>query len=210
MALIAFTRNHEDLSTDLGYQFKFLCDKCGNGYMSTFIPSKLGTASTILRGAGQLFGGVVGRVGAGSYQVQRAVGGKEHDAAFQKSIEEAKGHFKQCARCGRWVCPEVCWNASRGLCLECAPDLEQERAAAQAEATKEQIWDKARTTDYVKDVDMTTKAVAYCPQCGAKTQGAKFCPGCGAKLSVSTDCPKCGAKIEAGAKFCPECGQKTG
>jgi hypothetical protein len=31
MALIQFTRNYQDLSTDQGYQFEFSCDRCGNG-----------------------------------------------------------------------------------------------------------------------------------------------------------------------------------
>jgi hypothetical protein len=36
MALIQFTRNHSDHSTDKGYQFEFFCDRCGNGFMSEF------------------------------------------------------------------------------------------------------------------------------------------------------------------------------
>ncbi|MCX6638013.1 MAG: zinc ribbon domain-containing protein, partial [Acidobacteria bacterium] len=36
MSIIRFTQNHEDLSTDRGYQFKFFCDRCGNGYLSSF------------------------------------------------------------------------------------------------------------------------------------------------------------------------------
>ena len=43
MTLIQFTENHEDLSTDQGYQFKFFCDRCRNGYMSSFQASALGT-----------------------------------------------------------------------------------------------------------------------------------------------------------------------
>ncbi|HSN67725.1 MAG TPA: zinc ribbon domain-containing protein, partial [Thermoanaerobaculia bacterium] len=44
MPAIRFTDNYDDLSTDRGYQFKFYCEKCGNGYMSSFIISKLGMA----------------------------------------------------------------------------------------------------------------------------------------------------------------------
>jgi hypothetical protein len=29
MALIQFTKNHSDHSTDKGYQFEFFCDRCG-------------------------------------------------------------------------------------------------------------------------------------------------------------------------------------
>ena len=208
MGLTAFTKNHDDLSTDLGYQFKFYCDKCGNGYMTGFVQSTIGTAGSLLRGAGQLLGGIFGQAGAGSYEIQRAVGGKEHDSAFRQAVEEARPHFKQCSRCGQWVCPENCWNAERGLCEECAPNLDEERTAAQATAVKEQVWEKARSTDLASGVDMTSKAVAYCPQCGARTQGGKFCPECGAKVAAKTECAKCGTAIEGQPKFCPECGDR--
>ena len=46
MASIWFTGNYEDLSTDKGYQFKFRCVKCSNGYMSSFQTSALGVASS--------------------------------------------------------------------------------------------------------------------------------------------------------------------
>jgi hypothetical protein len=210
MGLIAFTKNHQDLSTDVGYQFKFFCDKCGNGYMSPFIRSTVKTAGSLLRGAGQLLGGFLGSAGANSYEIQRMVGGKEHDGAFRQAVEEARAHFKQCSRCGLWVCPENCWNSERGLCEVCAPNLEEERAAAQATAVREQVWQKARSTDQVADVDLTSKAVAFCPQCGARSQGGKFCPECGARFSVAVECPKCGTSVEGKPKFCPECGERLG
>ena len=48
MPTVEFTGNYEDLSTDRGYQFKFYCEKCGNGYMSTFKASKMGMATSML------------------------------------------------------------------------------------------------------------------------------------------------------------------
>src|SRR5918997_1461118 len=51
MALIKFVRNYDDLSTDRGYQFKFYCDKCGNGFLSNFENSTIGTAGSLLRAA---------------------------------------------------------------------------------------------------------------------------------------------------------------
>ena len=208
MSLIRFTENYEDLSTDKGFQFKFFCDKCHNGCMSSFQTSVTGVAGGLLHAAGSLFGGVFGQAGDSAYEIQRAVGGKAHDEALRKAVEEVKAQFKQCSRCGKWVCPENCWNAKRGLCEDCAPDVEEEMAAAQAQATKEQIWKKATETDYTKNIDMTTEAVAFCPQCGAKTQASKFCPECGAKLRAKSECPKCGTEVEAGTKFCPECGHR--
>ncbi|MEW6368989.1 MAG: zinc ribbon domain-containing protein [Acidobacteriota bacterium] len=208
MGVIQFTKNHEDLSTDRGYQFKFICDRCGNGYMSEFQTSYTGVASDVLRAAGQLFGGVLGRVGSSTYDIQRAVGSKAHDEAFRKAVEEVRPRFRQCTRCGSWVCPDVCWNESKGLCEECAPDAQEEVAAAQAQATKDQIHEKARKTNYVDKIDVKTGAVVICKACGAKTEGGKFCPECGAPLAMKVTCAKCGAEANARAKFCPECGDR--
>jgi uncharacterized OB-fold protein len=207
MGLIQFTQNHEDLSTDRGYQFKFFCDKCGNGYVSSFQTSVTGVAGGLLRAAGNIFGGVLGSAGQSAYEIQRAIGGKAHDDALQNAVAEARPHFKQCSRCGKWVCPQNCWNAKRSLCEDCAPDAEEEMAAAQAQATKDQIWQKAAATDYTKDLKMGEHAAAYCPECGAKTGTAKFCPQCGHKLNPKLNCPECQAAVEPGTKFCPECGR---
>lgn len=208
MALIKFVANYDDLSTDKGYQFKFYCDKCGNGTLSSFQTSITGVAGGLLKAAGDLFGGVFGRASDSAYEIQRAVGGKAHDDALQKAIEEGKLHFKQCSRCGKWVCPEVCWNRERGLCEECAPDEGETIAAAQAQAKAEQIFEKARSTNLVQDIDIRKKATAQCPQCGAKTKSGKFCPECGASLMATIKCGGCGAENEPGAQFCPECGNK--
>jgi hypothetical protein len=217
MALIKFTANHQDLSTDRGYQFKFFCDKCGNGHMSNFQPSVAGTAGSLLRAAGDLFGGVLRNAGNSSYEIQRAVGGKAHDSAFQKAVEEAKDYFKQCTRCGKWVCPEICWNAKAGLCEECAPDFEEEfsanRAQAMSDAARQQLHEKARQTDYAASADMRAGATVpsgtlSCGSCGAKTSGSKFCPECGKPLQVKLTCTGCGFQPEGSPKFCPECGVK--
>ena len=84
MGTVDFTGNYQDLSTDRGYQFKFYCEKCGNGYMSTFQSSKLGLAASAAEVAGSLFGGLFGKVSDTAYQIQRAVGGPAHDAALQR------------------------------------------------------------------------------------------------------------------------------
>jgi len=207
---IEFVRNHQDLSTDKGYQFKFFCDRCGNGWMSDFQVSALGVGSSLLRAAGHVFGGIFGHAAQGGYEVRRAVQGKAHDDALRKAVDVARQRFKKCTRCGRWVCPETCWNASKGLCEECAPDLMEEAASAQANAAKEQVIQKARARDYVADVNVDENIQMRCPACNAQTQGGKFCPECGGALSAKTTCPACRKEIKAGAKFCPECGQKTG
>ncbi|MCI0607267.1 zinc ribbon domain-containing protein [bacterium] len=211
MALIKFVANYDDLSTDRGYQFKFYCDKCRNGYLSAFQANVTGMAGGLLRAAGNLFGGVLGRVGNSTYEIQRAIGGKAHDDALLKAVEEGKQHFKQCSRCGMWVCPEVCWNQPRGLCEACAPDEKETLAAAQAQATSEQIFQKARETNLVGHIDMSSKATAetpVCPTCGAKTTGSKFCPECGGALVAKIKCKRCGVESVPSTLFCPDCGNK--
>jgi hypothetical protein len=208
MALIKFTENYEDLSTDRGFQFKFFCDHCHNGYLTTFKPSVLGMAGGLLSAAGNLFGGMFHSAGETAYDVQRAVGGPAHDEALRDAVAEAMPHFKQCTRCGRWVCPEHCWNHQRNLCESCAPDESEELAAAQAQVTRDQIWQRAQEADLARNIDVTTPAAVFCPQCGAKAKG-KFCNQCGARLAANLKCRGCGRELEPGSRFCAECGTPT-
>jgi hypothetical protein len=209
MVAIRFTGNYEDLSTDRGYQFKFFCEKCQNGYMSTFKTSTLGVAGSALRAAGSLFGGMFGGAADSAYEIQRAVGGPAHDSALKDAVAEIAPIFKQCTRCGNWVCEPVCWNKKAGLCENCAPDLDEEMAAAQAEAAREQVQTKARETDWTKQRDVSKVSGAVCPTCGAKTQGGKFCGECGGALNTKKACSGCGHEMEGAPKFCPECGARA-
>jgi hypothetical protein len=231
MALVQFVRNYDDLSTDRGFQFKFYCDKCGNGYVTRFQPSTLGTAGSLLRAAGDLFGGWASSAGNSAYEMQRAVGGKAHDDALAQAVAEGKEHFHQCSRCGRWVCPEVCWNAQAGQCEDCAPNYQEELAAAhaqaKAQAARDQLNERARQTDYASQIDMSADAYVkappppvqdadamtatgpLCAGCGAAVGKAKFCPECGRPTAQpKPTCAACGHQPEGTPKFCPECGTK--
>ncbi|HYX41870.1 MAG TPA: hypothetical protein VE821_09250 [Pyrinomonadaceae bacterium] len=229
MALIQFVQNYEDLSTDRGFQFRFYCDKCGNGYMTRFQASTLGTAGSLLRAAGDLFGGWASSAGNSAYELQRTVGSKAHDDALAAAVVEGKEHFHQCSRCGRWVCPEVCWNANVGQCEGCAPNYQEELAAshanAKAEAARQQIHERAQKTDYASKLDMSADAYVNAPQtqtddahaatgplcanCGTMVGKAKFCPECGTSAQpAKLTCSACGHQPEGTPKFCPECGTK--
>lgn len=208
MAQIEFVRHYDDLSTDLGYQFKFYCDKCASGFMSEYQKSATGLAGGALRVAGSFFGGLLGKAADSEYEVRRMTQGAAHDKALKSAVEEVKKKFKKCSRCGHWVCMETCWNGTKGLCESCAPDLMEEAAAQQAQAAKEQVYDKARTIDHTKDVDLVSNVNVRCPSCAAQVQGGKFCPECGEPLASKLLCKKCGTEMKAGAKFCPECGLK--
>ena len=217
MAAIAFTRNYTDHSNDTGYQFEFNCDKCGNGFRSSFDASALGVGSKIAQGLGSLFGGSkLWQAGNAAAHMKDGLRGGAWDAAFKKAIEEIKPQFHQCTRCGQWVCPQVCWNAERGLCETCAPDLAQEAASHQAHIASQQIAEKMRQQDLVGDIDVTAPMQAACAHCKARLEpGTKFCAECGkptavAAASKSAFCTGCGGKLAANAKFCGGCGQPQG
>ena len=230
MYLIQFTRNFDDLSTDRSYQFKFYCDKCGNGYMTHSETSMLGMAQSVLNAAGNIFTSIGYRAGNAAMEVQRAIGGKAHDAALAEAVEEARPAFRQCTKCGRWVCKEVCWNDPANLCEECAPDFAENLAASQAqvkvEIARRQLEEQAAEQKYAADVDLSSGAVLaaqtaatnlqsakrLCGKCGCELGAAKFCPECGKQAPEAGPrfCTKCGTPAAPNVKFCPECGGKFG
>jgi hypothetical protein len=221
MSSIAFTRNYTDHSNETGYQFEFHCDKCGNGYRSSFQASALGVGAKLARGLGSLFGGGLSAAAQAGEYMKDGLRGPAWDSAFQHAVEEIKPKFHQCHRCGRWVCPEVCWNGQRQLCMECAPDLQQEAAAAQARIAADQAATKMRNVDQVADFDPLAQHVAQapqaasaCPSCQAPIQaGAKFCAGCGKPVAAPPQkqfCTGCGQQLPPGGKFCSGCGTPAG
>jgi hypothetical protein len=207
MALIQFTRNHQDQSTDNGFQFEFYCDRCGNGYQTRFESSATGAITNALDAASNLFGGVFGTVSNAAHTVRSAGWQKARDDAFTRAVQEAQPHFHKCKRCGHWV-DDDCWNAERTLCKDCAPDLQEEMSSIQVQAAIHDAQEKADTVDYVSADKFKQTIVASCPHCGAKAAGGKFCQECGQPLAAEKFCTNCGAKLEAGAKFCAECGTK--
>jgi RNA polymerase subunit RPABC4/transcription elongation factor Spt4 len=209
MPAIEFVQNYDDLSTEQGFQFCFHCDRCGNGFMSSFVANKIGMAGGFLRAAGGLLGGVLGNAGNSAYEVQRLVGGPAHDNALRNAVQEIKPLFNQCRRCGIWVCKDVCWNNDRGMCKNCAPVLMEEAAAAQAEAARAQVFEKAYATDQTQGININVQCSAQCPNCGAAATGQKFCAECGTSLVQKRSCSQCKTDIPAGSKFCPECGTRA-
>ncbi|WP_221312994.1 zinc ribbon domain-containing protein [Granulicella aggregans] len=237
--MIEFVRNYSDHSTDRGYQFEFRCDHCGNGYMSSYEASLIGTAGGLLQAAGSIFGGFLGSAGNSSYEIQRAIGGPAHDRALQQAVTEVKEKFHRCQRCGEWVCAEVCWNTQASQCTGCTPKYEQEaislRTQAQITATREQMYEKARGTDYVSGVDMSADAQirfnppAPSPQLPVQS-AAQAMPSAPASdqwtsqeatpvptqtpwstvpaSAAVAHCTSCGEAL-SGGKFCPGCGAPT-
>ncbi len=207
MALIQFTRNHNDQSTDRGFQFEFYCDRCGNGFQTEFQADATGNIANALDTASSLFGGIFSSAANVAHGAHTAAWQKAHDGAYARAVAEAQPHFHKCKRCGHWV-DEDCWNPARGLCKDCAPDLEEEFSVAQVRAAVDDANEKAAQVDYVSADKFKETIVAACPHCGAKAGGGKFCAECGQPLSAKKFCGACGKEVKAGVKFCPECGAK--
>jgi len=210
-----FSQNHRDLSQqygdDAGFDFEFYCERCGDTWRSGYERYGMGRATGWLRRAGNMAGGVASSVG---WDVANAAEGlaasgwhKARDAAFQRAIGKAAEHFHRCARCHNHTC-DKCWSSDRGLCLNCAPDLQSEveeaRAQGKVAAARERAY--AVGGEQAQDLDVTTEHKLVCPQCSAQTHGAKFCPECGTKLSGPQPCRSCEKPVPESAKFCPECG----
>ena len=209
MPVIEFTQNVEDLSTDKGFQFKFRCECCVDGFMSTYDTNEIGVVGGLLRGAGSLFGGVLGSAGNTAYEVQQAIGGPQHDKAFRAAIEEIRPLFKKCRRCGNWLCEQTCWNGVAGMCKQCAPVAEEEETAQRAEFVRTQVGNDLAAEEEQRVLQQQKKAAAKCADCGEPTLGARFCPGCGKKVEAAGRfCGQCGGKLAPGARFCGDCGAK--
>jgi hypothetical protein len=139
-----FTQKYRDLSTDSGFQFEFLCDRCGKAHVSDLQPVKgdesylwtdnvkispsmgLGTADA---GSSMPTGSASHFMNAAKDRLREEIGSekrahsaawlKKHAAAFRRAVRNAKHHFHQCKGCGQWV-GEDCWEQERGLCKDCA------------------------------------------------------------------------------------------
>ena len=88
MDAIEFTRNYSDLSTDRGFQFEFQCDRCGNGYKTTFQAWTMGTVSGALDAASSLFGGVFNQTANLSERARSAQWQQARDKALVEAIQE--------------------------------------------------------------------------------------------------------------------------
>lgn len=211
---IEFTRNYSDQSTDHGFQFEFQCDRCGNGYRTSFKPFALGAVNGALDTASSLLGGLFGSAANVSGRVTEARRERAREEAFIEAVGQIKPSFRQCPRCSSWVCLKSCWNEKRGLCKNCAPDLGVEMSAAQSSRSVEEVWAHAAMAEEDKKLaegNWRETIRASCPECGAALAGnSKFCPECGAKLKTAAFCPECGQKVDPNAKFCGECGHKIG
>ncbi|MDI7274610.1 MAG: zinc ribbon domain-containing protein [Anaerolineae bacterium] len=221
MALQSFTDNYEDNSTEAGFQFTFYCDLCREGFKSTFIESKTYKRSGLFRGLGRaisvgtsLLGssGITDALSQGSDILSERFEGmspewhREHEAAFAQAQSEAKRMFHRCPKCKQWVCDND-WNEQEGLCVDDAPRVNVEVAAARGQKMAADIQEKAASTRVFTGEIESKQTI--CPKCGKPAGEGKFCSNCGTRLGL-IECQVCGTGSPAGTRFCPECGNRLG
>ena len=196
MALTRFVRNVDDLSDDGGYKFRFHCDTCGDGVESQYVRS----SANVLKTGLQVFQ-IFRNFGWGSTAVDgvdRGLRGKEHDAAYERAVNEAMVSFSKCSHCGSYTC-EHCWNAAIGLCERCAPDAGEAAAVAAAAQVRDRRIAATLTGDEFS-------GASTCLVCSRPTGGGRFCRHCGTPTTANAACPSCEAPLAADTRFCGGCG----
>lgn len=213
-----FSRNMRDVSrgphdVDAGFQFDFYCERCRDTWRSPFEAYRRGqVAGWLTRAASMLGGGIANDAGRAATGIADAAWGEARDTAMQTAIVQAEQHFHRCAKCQNQVCPK-CWNVEKGLCLDCAPDLQAEVEAARSSALVAQARENAQEVGKAQaaQVDVKRDSTNACPRCKAMTYGSKFCPECGFDLAgARIACGGCKAMMPAGTRFCTECGKPIG
>lgn len=148
---------------------------------------------------------LAGALGGQAYQTPEW--NKEREAAFERASNEAMSHFHRCPRCHKYVCDQD-WNEDAGgLCVEDAPKMASEIAAAKAQTTSGQVWTwKDEQSKVAYSGDMSGQQT-ICPACGKTAGTGKFCNNCGAPLGMKK-CPSCGTENNPTVNFCGNCGSK--
>ena len=87
MSEIKFSKNFSDQSVrsgaNAGFQFEFYCERCGDKWLSEFVPFRGGQASSWLGRAAGMFGGVLGKATSAAEGLAQAGYGSAHDEAVR-------------------------------------------------------------------------------------------------------------------------------
>lgn len=209
MGLKDFVKNHDDMSDDNGFQFKFYCDICGDGYVSTYRPAPFAKARSIMgvaESVGGIFGGRFGGARGAADALHDAKWREAKEKAFDEAQAEARAHFKKCPSCAKYVDAD-CWNEQTLMCVECSPRQAVAVQKAKAQAFVQKAEEAMAQKGFSAEIAASEESTIICPNCGKPTTSGKFCEACGAPLDKKL-CPNCGARNSISARFCNSCGTK--
>ena len=202
------------MSDDNGYQFKFYCDICRDGFLTQYRQAPFARARSLLGTAGSigtsLGGGVLGRLGGGGQRAAQHMHDSKwreaHEKALDEAMSEARAHFSKCPGCTRYV-DANCWNEQAQMCVSCSPRQTVVIAQARAQAFGARAREAMTSQDYSAEISAAQDVRILCPSCKKPTSSGKFCEACGAPLSKQA-CPACGSTNSVTAMFCNNCGGK--
>jgi hypothetical protein len=209
-----FVKNYEDMSDDNGFQFKFYCDVCRDGFLTKYRQAPFAKARSFLGAASSigsnLGSGVFGRVGGGGQGAAQHMHDSKwreaHEKALDEAMGEARAHFSKCPGCTKYV-DANCWNEQVQMCVSCSPRQTVVVAQARAQAFGQKAQEAMNAQDYSTEISGAQEVRILCPACKKPTSSGKFCEVCGAPLSKQA-CPTCGSTNSVTAMFCNNCGGK--
>ena len=210
MARIEFTDNYEDLSTELRLSVQVLLRELRQRlHVQLRGQQEPAWPPGCCGGSAASLGGFLGNAATAPSNCATWSPGPAHDKALQNAVEEIRPAVRPVQEVRQWVCREVCWNAERGLCTDCAPIAQREISSLQAQITVEQAGEKLRAAGPDRRAQPGLQSGGHVSRLRGRERGRQVLPGVRRPLLSEAECPRCGTKYKAGAKFCPECGAKT-
>ncbi len=177
MAHIEFTDNYQDLSTDNGYQFKFFCQCCGNGYMSSWKANTLGVAGGLLRGAGQPLRRSAAAVPARApTTVQHAIGGPAHDSASRRPWRRSSPSSSSASAAASGSARRSAGTRSGASARTARPSSSGSSPPSRPPSPWSRPSRSCAQQDLTEGIDLKAEAAVLCPHCGAEAQGGQVLP----------------------------------
>lgn len=174
------SRKYIDLSTEQGFQFKFLCETCDWTFSTEFQPYKWYKLSEKVEKTNFITKHLIPKGEELSEQARLKVWQDAHDKDFVESVKEIETQLIKCPNCFKWVCRQNCWKDN--TCYTCFVNPQTNRPLE----------------------------LISCPLCGSGQQSnTKFCTECGSHLApliLEINCSKCGTELQPNAQFCSQCG----
>jgi hypothetical protein len=192
LVLRDFVKNFDDMSDQNGFQFKFKCDICQDGFMTKYRQAPFAKAKGLFGAAssiGSSFGGAIGGMGNSAWGASSAASymhdskwREAHEKALDEATAEARGHFTKCPGCTKYV-DATCWNEQGLMCVECSPRQAITVQKARASAFGMKAQEAMMAQDYTAEIKGAEEVKILCSKCGKPTSSGKFCEVCGARAS---------------------------
>ena len=225
--MIQFVQNYEDLSTDHGYQFKFHCDKCGNGFMTEFQTSAIGDGGVrAARGRQRLRrhlqrGRQLGVRDPARHRRQgarrgaRAGRARRARSTFTSAPAAASGSARRSAGTPKRTCATAARRSSSRSSRARTRTRRPTRRASSSTRRRRGTNLVGRHRDERRRPSCARPgAAARAPRTSARRAGSPWATAASARSAAPSGtrmgCSGCGAVVPQGTHFCAQCGTRVG